>query len=392
MQRNILAVALGAAVLATGLSAQNRIERNNDNIFSFGFNYNGLSNCIGHASELYTPRCYFFAQGVPADSDTWVWIPHQVNHRPGPGGENRRVNGLHIALKPSVNTNVFPAPAYLPEMEIRVPTNMPYNGRTAMVPNYNVAPLFTIGQSAASFTLSSPMLASRTFATQTLTQQDMVITARWNGGERCSTPASGSTLSQVIMGTHYEAYFPVPTFGYFFSQLCTNHGGPGLRRDNGLSIARPYMGYMEEEAMIQIASDYGQMYQPNAPGRGRSVSSGSMLASLRASQLELQVEAGVPNAFQLAVPLMNFRAAPNAISTSFLNETLELDPNDVFLFSLLNVFGAITLDANGSGATPVIPVPLDPSLVGNFFGFEFYIIDSAANARESTGAYWVECF
>lgn len=323
-------------------------------------------------------------QTVAANTHTVRWIPSMTNMR----RQARQVSGFYAGLRPSAATpsTSFPLTGYTPEYKIHQPNQLvpglSWAAGAQYSANFNAPALVTLPQGTFSFTtFGNFLVTSALSAPVSVTQEEIVISLKWRGGENDEVPGGQSFFASYFDGIH------TPLTVQFASPAPANALTPST--DNRFVT---WASYFEEDASIAAKSDWG--YRRNAallPSvSGHSVGTGQADLATTAGQLGWDVEAGVSQNGNFAIALFN--AGPIfPASFPLFGQTIEVNLADPNLTLLVNAGYNLTLSAQGEGVGPFLPLPvLGSSAIGFSIGAEFLILASDFSGwRESTQAAWV---
>ncbi|MCC6670609.1 MAG: hypothetical protein IT458_06090 [Planctomycetes bacterium] len=372
---------LAVALVTTGIAAQaikyNPVNRNNTPYFQ-----GGALHPVTGAREGYpqvNPDAFnsasTVATGVPAGTLSWRWIPSETNLR----FEPRKVSGLQIGLRASYSTpsTSFPLAVYVPEIGIWVPKARAAGGYD---PDLSQAPIFTLARSAASIqSFNSSYVTTRTLGTVvTVNQREMVLSARWEGGEHRDKPGT-----QGLIGTARDGVYVPYTVGF------TDPANGSVIPNPSSDISVLWLFYTEDQATAAAKSDWGRrrnIAQP--PYSGYSI--GTAQSDLATSQGEFgyDVWGGTANAGAMALPLFNFGPVFTT-GVPVLGLVLEVNVTDPLLGLFASAGYTLTLDQTGFAAGPMLSFPPTPSLLGQSLGMEFVLVQlGTATLVDSTQSVW----
>ncbi|MCC6670630.1 MAG: hypothetical protein IT458_06195 [Planctomycetes bacterium] len=390
MKSPVLAVT--AALLAASLSAQtpdnNRVEKNNNPWLVISSSKHPTTT----NPYMYPPQnhpAYSFGApatpGVPAGSKVFRWIPKEVNQRT----EARVVSGFYAGMSLAAATPGA-VQGYFPETAIVLPKAR--SGSTSQIPgqdpNTAVPAVFTLAKRTLTFP-GIRTVANATFTPSvSVTQQDMVMTHKYEGGENDNVPATPTVNSQGYFGSWQDNLNQPLIIPATDGNIDGTSGVINYNTDLNFCGWR---SYMEEEANLSQHSDWGfQRYPGLSPvPSGYSVGTYNSDLATTAGSFGWDVNAGTSEAGNSVVMLMN--AGPFFPgSFPILGVDVNLNIADPAL-GLLAAAGYVgTLNAQGLFDGPALSLsPLGASGLGTTIGVQGFIVAaSLTNLTENTQANW----
>ncbi|MEM7204622.1 MAG: hypothetical protein AAF628_30470 [Planctomycetota bacterium] len=337
---------------------------------------------IGHPSGnpypdlRQNPPSHQLPTGVPRGTLSYVWLPRETNDV----DEDEVIDGFRAPLGPSPATTVYPATIYFPEIAI-------HRTRTVLgrvEPDPTQPPHFKLAESTVVFTGFGAWETSTNLLTPyTLpkTQQDVVLSLRWNADDSRDQPG---TL--MMWGDAHGAAYPLPVFGFVSPQ---GQVTPQLML--GSQPGYLNLTYRRQRPTVDARSSWGRS------GVSPTVTFGYNVSTYRAPLvggggcLGWDLAAGPSHAGGIAIPLLNVGPFFGS-SFPFLGQTFELNLLDPALAALNNTGFAPILDATGRAQGPLFPIPkLGSSALGLRLGVEFAVFDAGLSALvDTTQAAWIE--
>jgi hypothetical protein len=359
----------------------NPVERNNDPYVTLSQAKHTSGN--NYMWPPYNPPQFSPAAttpGVPANTLSWRWIPSETNVR----REARMVSGFDLGIRPSAATTSQPSTGYFPEIKVHV--GKAVGSGTSWVAGRRYEPdlaqnaLITEAQTTLTFPQVASYLVSRTISTPvSVNQLEIVLSARWRGGENDNVAGSQGLWGSYSDGTHAPL-----TCGFADPSNAITLAGS--------DFAVLHFTYHEEQASISVQSDWGYRRDPILVPTVSGYSIGTAQADLatRNGQIGWDVFAGKSQANFRAVPLLNIGPI-FPVSFNLFGQTIEMNIGDPNLALLLSAGYLLTLDNDGFGNGALLPLPaLGGPAIGTSIGVEFLILDPTQNRfTESTQSTWV---
>ncbi|MCA8943703.1 MAG: hypothetical protein KDB80_14165, partial [Planctomycetes bacterium] len=317
--------------------------------------------------------------GVFASTQTWRWIPSQVDDR----GTTRHVSGFYVWQRVSAATSgPFPVTGYIPQFVLYGASQRADGG---YMPDTNDI-RHVVPSVSFPFVTADAYRACSTFSAAVPLDSDEVCFAfTWNGGEhRLRDGAQG------FVGTTDEVPWVVPTGGYVDS------GGSVVVVDtvaqNG-DYTTLWASYFSSDPVINVGSDFAfdRRFPPPGPLPFTGQCDSAGLNDLASSTVEFyfEMEGGPSLAGHTAYLLYNVVAARPAPTTLF-GLTFELSLANPFLGTMYG-FGIVeTLDAQGRSSVSTVSLsPVGLGLLDVYLGAEYLIVDPGGTQFvATTQAHW----